>query len=309
MSTNDIFGKMKNTIIMFILLIFGNQIKAQNGIDYLYDSLQFTNGVCQKTIDVTYLSYGKNQISPGNDKDDAIRKIEEQIKFLPHNSVHFLYKEKEYYISISDEYDLSRYSEGDKIRIDIVFFEDIKQPYKYEKPFSFITSVTDSPLPQGDSSFPQSSKHRLVLDHPVNLGETFHGWKDGYGYILPPRHQFLKRILMSYNGIDYELGLSNNDIIRFIRTSDRRFSVNGYKVGDEITRTSIIRGCGIIAKIDDEWYAAWMPKDMNHPEEEETGKIQWFFKFDFNAPLYEKEDEKSNLQPLYMNLQPLYEKE
>ena len=55
------------------------------------------------------------------------------------------------------------------------------------------------------------------------------------------------------------------------------------------------------AKIDDEWYAGWMPKDMNHPEEEETGKIQRFFKFDFNKPLYEKEFEldKSKLQPLY----------
>ena len=288
-----------------MLLIFGNQMKAQSGIDFLYDNLQFTNGVCQKTIDVTYLSVGKNPISHGNDKDDAIRKIKEQIKYLPHSSVHFSYKEKEYYISISDEYDLSSYSKGDKIRIDIVFFEDIKQPYKYEKPFSFITSVTDSPLTQGNSSLPQPSKHRLVLDHPVNLGDTLREWKEGYGYILPPRDQFLKCILMSYNGIDYALGLSNNDIIRFIGASDKRFSVNGYKVGDEITRTNIIRGWGIIAKIDNEWYAAWMPKDINHPEEEEMGKIEWFFKFDFHAPLYENKDEKSNLQ--HKNLQPLHE--
>ena len=87
--------------------------------------------------------------------------------------------------------------------------------------------------------------------------------------------------------------------------------MNGYKVGDEITRTSIIRGWGIIAKIDDEWYAVWAPKDFNHPEEEQTGKIQRFFKFDFHAPLYENEDEKSNLQhrnlqPLHVNSQSLY---
>lgn len=296
---------------MLMLLIFGNQIKAQSGIDCLYDSLQFTNGVCQKTIDVTYLSFGKNPISPANDKDDDIRKIREQLKYIPHSSVHFSYKEKEYYISISEECDMSPYSEGDIIKIDITFYKDIKQPYKNEKPFSLITSVTDSPSAQGDSSLFQSSEHRFVLDHPVNLGETFHGWKDGYGYILSPRDQFLKRILMSYNGIDYELGLTNNDIIRFISTSDKRFSVNGYKVGDEITRTSIIRGWGIIAKIDDEWYAVWAPKDFNHPEEEQTGKIQRFFKFDFHAPLYENEDEKSNLQhrnlqPLHVNSQSLY---
>ena len=285
-----------------MLLIFGNQIKAQSDVDCLYDSLLYMNGICNKTIVVTYFSVGKNQIS--TDSDDEIHKIKEKIGYIPHSSVHFSYKEKEYYISISDECDIFKYSEGDKIKIDIVFFEDIKQPYKYEKPFSFITSVTDSPLAQGDSSLPQPSKHRLVLDHPVNLGDTLREWKDGYGYILPPRDQLLKCILMSYNGIDYDLGLTNNDIIRLIETEDKRFSVNGYKVGDEITRTSIIRGWGIIAKIDDEWYAAWMPKDINHPEREETGKIQWFFKFDFHAPLYENEDEKSNLQ--HKNLQPLH---
>ena len=153
---------------MLMLLIFGNQIKAQSGIDCLYDSLQFTNGVCQKTIDVTYLSFGKNPISPGNDKDDAIRKIEEQIKYIPHSSVHFSYKEKEYYISIGNECDMTQYSEGDKIKIDIVFFEDIKQPCKYEKPFSLITSVTASLSAQGDTSIFHPSKERLVVDHPFS---------------------------------------------------------------------------------------------------------------------------------------------
>ena len=89
---------------------------------------------------------------------------------------------------------MTQYSEGDKIKIDIVFFEDIKQPCKYEKPFSLITSVTASLSAQGDTSIFHPSKERLVVDHPFNLGETFHGWKDGYGYILPPRHQFLKQI-------------------------------------------------------------------------------------------------------------------
>ena len=283
-----------------MLLIFSNQIKAQSDVDCLYDSLRYTNGVCKKTIDVTYLSYGKNPISPGNDKDDEIRKIKQRISYIPNSSVHFSYKEKEYYISISNECDMTKYSEGDKIKIDIVFFEDIKQPYKYEIPFSLITSVTDSPSAQDDSSILHPSKHRLVIDHPLNLEETFHGWKDGDGYILPPRHQFLKQIPVTYNGIEYELGISDNNIIRYIQTSDKRFSVNGYKVGDEITKTSIIHGWGIIAKIDDEWYAAWTPKDIDHPEEEETGKIQCFFKFDFNKPLYEKEFEldKSKLQPL-----------
>ena len=284
-----------------MLLMFGNHIKAQNDVDCLYDSLRYTNGVCKKTIDATYLSFGKNPISPGNDKDDEIRKIKQRISYIPNSSVHFSYKEKEYYISIGNECDMTQYSEGDKIKIDIVFFEDIKQPCKYEKPFSLITSVTASLSAQGDTSIFHPSKERLVVDHPFNLGETFHGWKDGYGYILPPRHQFLKQIPVSYNGIEYNLGITDNNIIRYIQTSDKRFSVNGYKVGDEITKTRIIPVWGIIAKIDDEWYAAWTPKDFDHPEEEETGEIQCSFKFDPHKPLYEKESEldKSKLQPLY----------
>ena len=261
-----------------MLLMFGNYIKAQNDVDCLYDSLRYTNGVCKKTIDVTYLSFGKNPISQGNDKDDEIRKIKQRISYIPNSSVHFSHKEKEYYISIGNECDMTKYSEGDKIKIDIVFFEDIKQPYKYEKPFSLITSVTGSPSAQGDTSILHPSKHRLVVDHPFNLGETFHGWKREYGGIFAPYDQLIHRIPVLYNGIEYDLGISKDEEIVFISTTDKRFSVNGYKVGDEITKTRIIRGWGIIAKIDDEWYAAWAPKNMNHPENEKTGKIQCFFK-------------------------------
>ena len=31
---------------------------------------------------------------------------------------------------------------GDIIRFDITFYNNIKQPYKYERPFSIISSVT-----------------------------------------------------------------------------------------------------------------------------------------------------------------------
>ena len=134
---------MKKTIIIFMLLIFSNCIKAQCETDCLYDSLQYTNGICEKTIVVTYLSVGKNPISPGNDEEDNMRKIKEQIKYIPHSSVYFSYNEKRYYISISNECDMSQYSEGDKIKIDIIFYKDIKQPYKYIYPFSFITSVAE----------------------------------------------------------------------------------------------------------------------------------------------------------------------
>ena len=151
------------------------------------------------------------------------------------------------------------------------------------------------------TSMMPSKKHRIVVDHQIELEQSFYGWKDEYGYILIPYNDLIKCIYISYNGIEYDLGITDNNIIRYIQTSDKRFSVNGYKVGDEITKTRIIPGWGIIAKIDDEWYAAWTPKDFDHPEEEETGEIQCFFKFDPHKPLYEKEFEldKSKLQPLY----------
>ena len=86
-------------------------------------------------------------------------------------------------------------------------------------------------------------------------------------------------------------------------TSDKRFSVDGYKIGDEITKTHTVIGWGHYAKINEEWYAAWSSLDRN----EKRGKIQWFFKYDFNKPLYEIEDEKRI--ELEKNLQPLYDKE
>ena len=222
---------------MLMLLFFSNYIKAQSDVDCLYDSLLYKNGVYKKSIDVTYLSFGKNPISSGNDKDDEIRKIMQRVSDIPNSSVHFSYKGQGYYISISNECDMTKYSEGDKIKIDIVFFEDIKQPYKYDKPFSLITSVIGSLSEQGDTPIFHPSKHRLVIDYPFNLEETFHGWKDGYGYIFPPCNQYLKYIPVTYNRIEYDLGLSDDEKIKYIRTSDKHFSVNGYKVGDEITKT------------------------------------------------------------------------
>ena len=59
-----------------MLLIFSNCIKAQSDVDCLYDSLLYKNGICKKTIDVTYLSLGKNPISPGNENSLQLEKIE-----------------------------------------------------------------------------------------------------------------------------------------------------------------------------------------------------------------------------------------
>lgn len=110
---------MRKKILLFVLLIYSNLINAQCGIDSLYDSPSYTNGICKKTLIVKYLSYGKNQIN-GNTNNET-HKIKKQIKYIPHSSVSFLYKEKKYYISLSNECDMSPYSKGDTIMIDIMF--------------------------------------------------------------------------------------------------------------------------------------------------------------------------------------------
>lgn len=156
---------------------------------------------------------------------------------------------------------------------------------------SFLLLIWNCSTPT--TSMMSSKKHRIVVDHQIDLGQSFDGEK--YGYILVPYNEPIKCIVISYNGIEYDIGVSDNNIIKYITTSDKRFSVDGYKIGDEITKTHTIIGWGHYAKINEEWYAAWFSENRN----EESGKIQWFFKFDFNKPLYEKEDEKSNLQPLY----------
>ena len=132
---------MRKLTILFVLLIYSNLVNAQCVMDCLYDSLSYTNDICKKTLIVKYLSYGKNPIN--GDTNNETHKIKEQIKYIPHSSVSFLYKGEKYNISISNECDMSQYSEGDKIKIDIIFYKDIKQPYKYIYPFSFITSVAE----------------------------------------------------------------------------------------------------------------------------------------------------------------------
>ena len=158
---------------------------------------------------------------------------------------------------------------------------------------SFLLFIWNCSTPT--TSMMPSKKHRIVVDHQIALEQSFDGEK--YGYIFTPYNNPLKCIEISFNEIEYDIGVSDNHIIKYITTSDKRFSVDGYKIGDEIIKTHTIIGWGHYAKINEEWYAAWFSENRN----DKSGKIQWFFKFDFNKPLYEKEYEldKSNLQPLY----------
>ena len=124
-------------------------------------------------------------------------------------------------------------------------------------------------------------RQNMGLNCQINLGQPFSGWKEEHGYILIPYNNLIKGINVLYDGIEYTLGISDNKTIVFISTNDKHFSVNGFKVGDEISKAQTIPGWGNYVKVNEEWYAAWMP--MNNNENEKKGKIQWFFKFDFET--------------------------
>ena len=130
---------------------------------------------------------------------------------------------------------------------------------------------------QMTSIMPSNQHYSMVVNYQIDLEQSFYGWTDENGYILVPNNDLMKCIKISHNGVEYELGVSNNHIIKYIATTDKRFSVEGYKIGDEIYKTHTIIGWGNYAKINEEWYAAWFTENKN----ERSGKIQWFFKFDF----------------------------
>ncbi len=90
---------MRKLTILFVLLIYSNLVNAQCVMDFLYDSLSYTNDICKKTLIVKYLSCGKNPIN--GDTNNETHKIKEQIKYIPNSSVSFLYKGEKYNISIS----------------------------------------------------------------------------------------------------------------------------------------------------------------------------------------------------------------
>lgn len=147
----------------------------------------------------------------------------------------------------------------------------------------------------GDTIMSSPKPQRIVVNQQIDLEQSFDGEKSGY--IFAPYNNPIKCIEISCNGIEYDIGVSDNHIIKYITTSDKRFSVDGYKIGDEITKTHTIIGWGHYAKINEEWYAAWFSENRN----DKSGKIEWFFKYDFNKPLFEKEFklDKSKLQLLY----------
>lgn len=131
---------------------------------------------------------------------------------------------------------------------------------------------------QTTSTIPNDN-HYVVVNNQPYLGQSFHGQNCENAYIIDPRNQIIKRMDVIYNDIKYSLGVSKDQTIKYIVTSDKRFSVDGFRIGDKISGTNTILGWGNYTKINDEWYAAWMPHTRY--KNKKKGKIQWFFRYVF----------------------------
>ena len=132
--------KKRFLILLTIIAIAIPSLRAQNANDSLYCDLVYSNGICQKTLAVTYLSYGKNPMGYES-TDKEVAKIKKELKYQPHSALSFLYKGHKYYISLNNECTSKNLSKGDKVELNITFYKDIKQPDKEEYPFAIVSSI------------------------------------------------------------------------------------------------------------------------------------------------------------------------
>ncbi len=124
------------------LLLFCVQIhtlKAQHLEQRLYDGLTYSDGVCLKTVKVSYLAFGRD---PLNEMNDSIALIISNVtQNTPCTSMSFLYKGQKYYISLHKKCKVPNMSEGEKIILQIQFYKNIKQPFQNKHPYAIITQI------------------------------------------------------------------------------------------------------------------------------------------------------------------------
>lgn len=134
--------KEKEMRIFLLLLLFGLHtpaVKAQHIKQRLYDNLSYSNGICLKKIEVSYLSLGRDILNENNDSI-AIR-IRTITKNTPYSSISFLYRGQKYYISVHQKCKTNNLSANEKITLYIQFYRDIKQPYQNKYPYAIITKI------------------------------------------------------------------------------------------------------------------------------------------------------------------------
>ena len=126
---------MARCFILVFMFVVTALCHAQNNMNGLYDNLSYTDGVCYKEIEVTYQSIGRSPLNGqfGRGMSEIMKK-----KDIPQSSMYFIYNNKPYYINLSNDFPLRDYEEGERIVLQIVFYENVKQPYDYIYPYSII---------------------------------------------------------------------------------------------------------------------------------------------------------------------------
>ena len=130
---------MKIILLIFTVLL-PCKTNAQSTQDSsLYSNIKYVNGRYEREIECVFQGIGKNPID--GDTQGMASAIKKEIKEIPKSSVSLVYKEKEYYISIKNKCDTRGIPYGEKIKIRIIYFEKLRQPYDFTYPFAIITKI------------------------------------------------------------------------------------------------------------------------------------------------------------------------
>jgi hypothetical protein len=118
----------------------------------------------------------------------------------------------------------------------------------------------------------------------LTLNSIFNQQKNNNTYIYVPNGSLIKSFSIIKNHIEYKIGISSNNRIIYICTTDEKFSIKGLKIND-ILPDSFFKnqfgyrlGWGYFIEIDSGWYAGFNYQTKPNIE----SKIEWFFQFDFN---------------------------
>lgn len=129
----------KTILLTFVILLSCNMDAQCIPDSSLYSHITYIDGKYEREIECIFQGIGRNPLD--GDTLGIASAIKKEIKEIPKSSVSFVYKGENYYISIKNECDTRRISYGERIRMRIVFFEGIKQPYSFIHPFAIITKI------------------------------------------------------------------------------------------------------------------------------------------------------------------------
>lgn len=129
-----------------------------------------------------------------------------------------------------------------------------------------------------------------LLAQSINLNDIIDATKSN-GYILLPNNALAKCVEIEEEGIKYSLGLSDDNKVIFISTTDTLFSINGIKTGDcissfcdvekiefECKNDNYTPGWGYYIPIGDGWFAAFNFKEKPN----KNSLVQYLFKYNIS---------------------------